>query len=749
MDKLNKIELDEIINTLTFKFYGNNSNNNNNEIFNQFNSTSGKFIKDLILNLIKPKISINSTELINNNLLNNLNLNNLNIKHSLINNNFLKFLKYFENNSNNFIFTDSIKNQLINNNNKDNSNNDILDYNLLKLMINDYTKLIDKLISSSNITINDKLNLKNSIYLKILSKFINNNKLNKFEFINHPILEINYISSNDKIEDILSLIDYSNINLPNWIDLNTQLTIFNIIVNLDNLNEDELNKAIILQNLLKDKYNLNSIILKFKFNELFNDNNNNNNNSNETELIKLLPSISISIEDELINLNDYENFKFGSIEINKKFYELINNNLNLIYNNNLLPFINKKLKLWINDIILPKKSFTNRLFKRNPTKKFTSSFFSFNSSNSNDNNKDENNTNEIDNSILSGYIENGGYYNAKSNEMLIRKLSDWYFLLKDYKNAYSNYEILKKDILNDKSYLYLSSTQEYMNYSLLLGSINKINPYDNNNNNNLNSLNNIDSGSGNGNGGGIISSGITNKIINDIITPNIDSIYYNYNSRLNLKNLTIRSILLTSEFYLILGQFNSINIINSTTTTANINNIKNSNSLIYFNQSIKLFNKLIDSNLIDDYYNSKIMNRISFIYDNYSIEYENLSINFNLKNDPLNSTIINDKDIQQDNEEKEEEIINKFKIYDRNEEMDIIGLTRKRKSLLWLILSIKNIDPVIKPIEFELIIKLIQQEQEKEQENNSVNGNKYELSKLSWINRDDCILHKFNNLINS
>ncbi|OWB75381.1 hypothetical protein B5S31_g5271 [[Candida] boidinii] len=143
------------------------------------------------------------------------------------------------------------------------------------------------------------------------------------------------------------------------------------------------------------------------------------------------------------------------------------------------------------------------------------------------------------------------------------------------------------------------------------------------------------------------------------------------------------------------------------------------------------------------------MNRISFIYDNYSIEYENLSINFNLKNDPLNSTIINDKDIQQDNEEKEEEIINKFKIYDRNEEMDIIGLTRKRKSLLWLILSIKNIDPVIKPIEFELIIKLIQQEQEKEQENNSVNGNKYELSKLSWINRDDCILHKFNNLINS
>ena len=118
-----------------------------------------------------------------------------------------------------------------------------------------------------------------------------------------------------------------------------------------------------------------------------------------------------------------------------------------------------------------------------------------------------------------------------------------------------------------------------------------------------------------------------------------------------------------------------------------------------------------------------------------------------LKNDPLNSTMINDKDIQEDNEEKEEEIINKFKIYDRNEEMDIIGLTRKRKSLLWLILSIKNIDPVIKPIEFELIIKLIQQEQE--QENKSVNGNKYELSKLSWINRDDCILHKFNNLINS
>ncbi|GMF13786.1 unnamed protein product [[Candida] boidinii] len=278
-----------------------------------------------------------------------------------------------------------------------------------------------------------------------------------------------------------------------------------------------------------------------------------------------------------------------------------------------------------------------------------------------------------------------------------------------------------------------------MNYSLLLGSITKINPYDSLNQSNLDSNMN----------GGIISSGITSKIINDIITPNIDSIYYNYNSRLNLKNLTIRSILLTSEFYLILGQFNSINIINSTSamtsTTANsINNIKNSNSLIYFNQSIKLFNKLIDSNLIDDYYNSKIMNRISFIYDNYSIEYENL----NLKNDPLNSTIINDQSnntVEDEGEEEEEEIINKFKIYDRDEEMDIIGLTRRRKSLLWLILSIKNIDPVIKPIEFELIIKLIQQEKI----GNDSNDNKYDLSKLNWINRDDCILHKFNNLINS
>ncbi|OWB70016.1 hypothetical protein B5S30_g5460 [[Candida] boidinii] len=605
-------------------------------------------------------------------------------------------------------------------------------------MINDYTKLIDKLISTtSEITTSDKIILKNSIYLKILSKFLNYNKLNKFEFINHPILEINYISANDKIEDILSLIDYSNIIVPNWIDLNTQLTIFNIIVNLDV--EDELNKAILLQKLLKEKYNLNSIILKFKFSELL------STDDNTTEKIKLLPSISISIEDELINLNDYEDFKFGSIEINKKLYELINNNLNYIYNNNLLPFINKKLKLWVNDIILPKKSFTNRLFKRNPTKKFTSSFFSFNSSSNSSSSStvDENNndTNEFDNSILSGYIENegNGYYNAKSNEMLIRKLSDWYFLLKDYKNAYSNYEILKKDILSDKSYLYLSSIQEYMNYSLLLGSITKINPYDSLNQSNLDSNMN----------GGIISSGITSKIINDIITPNIDSIYYNYNSRLNLKNLTIRSILLTSEFYLILGQFNSINIINSTSamtsTTANsINNIKNSNSLIYFNQSIKLFNKLIDSNLIDDYYNSKIMNRISFIYDNYSIEYENL----NLKNDPLNSTIINDQSnntVEDEGEEEEEEIINKFKIYDRDEEMDIIGLTRRRKSLLWLILSIKNIDPVIKPIEFELIIKLIQQEKI----GNDSNDNKYDLSKLNWINRDDCILHKFNNLINS
>lgn len=156
----------------------------------------------------------------------------------------------------------------------------------------------------------------------------------------------------------------------------------------------------------------------------------------------------------------------------------------------------QKIATWDDQVVTPRKSITGRLF--NVSKKY------FGGS------KNQQTTNEHS----SNYNLEKASYGFGSFEALTRKLADWSFMLRDYRYAYTAYELAKKDFLSDKAWAHLASAQEMAAISLLMGATN-----------------------------------ITSKIKNDTIDPLVDSSNYTFLARCGLKTYALRSILIVSELF--------------------------------------------------------------------------------------------------------------------------------------------------------------------------------------------------------
>ncbi|KAI1822269.1 ER-golgi trafficking TRAPP I complex 85 kDa subunit-domain-containing protein [Xylaria intraflava] len=61
-----------------------------------------------------------------------------------------------------------------------------------------------------------------------------------------------------------------------------------------------------------------------------------------------------------------------------------------------------------------------------------------------------------------------GFYRSDTPEAIMRKLADYAFMLRDWKLAYSTYEILRSDFNNDKAWRYHAATNEMAALSLLI-----------------------------------------------------------------------------------------------------------------------------------------------------------------------------------------------------------------------------------------------------------------------------------------
>ena len=499
--------------------------------------------------------------------------------------------------------------------------------------------------------------LQNSVYLAMLATYNSSNSLSSFECFNHPVVQVVAVTGNDTKETIKELTSsLETRELPRWLDSSSMLQ--HIMILVDDGDNVMLQNALKFQEDLKIKYGKRSTVVPINIEAA--------KIPLEGKTVKLIPSLFQA------GMPVLEKSEVGSLILSEGAFNTWKRPLQEFLTKDLVVFMNNQIKKWNEEFVANKTSLTGRLFGgRKWGTSARSSFFSFGSNQSSLNEKN----------IPTGtgnepsYNASEGYYMATSPEMILRKLGDWYFMLGDYKNAFSTYELIKKDMLNDKAFLHLASLQEYTVFSLLLGAASRTDTD---------------------------SQPITSKMINSTITPLIDSSFYSYLSRSNLKSYTLGLMVTSAELYLLLAQST---IRNGTTFSLNTNSLIE----LYLGESLNLFKKVVDSKLLGSLSNAYFMQRIAYVYKAYDRNYR-MALD------------VEPPYYEEDNDFKKKVI---------NSNLDNMGSNRDRKMELWLALAANELGPVEQPTQTQLMVwRLLDQ----------INADTTNTSQLRWLNRRGGIL---------
>ncbi|AOA63012.1 Trafficking protein particle complex III-specific subunit 85 [Komagataella phaffii CBS 7435] len=417
------------------------------------------------------------------------------------------------------------------------TNEELFDLEEFHSSIYDMLKLIDQQLAETAVEA-ERSRLYKSVSLRFLSKILGGHTLSNFETFSHPIFQLFVLTTQDDCQSIGALYtQWKGTKVPFWVDLKEINPLCIIIVDLSI--ETDFQQGLWLRDSLKNKFGLSSLILSLNPNDK-------TKNLNETTIKRSVFAFSSHPEIMIIPKTLQEDIH--------GFYKHLTTKV-------VFPFMEKKVNEWHENLIVPRKSFSNRFWKG--SKRSIETF----SEQERQQGIDENGFNAVQ-----------GYYHHKSQEFKIRRLADWYFMMRDYKKSYTTYDLLKKDFLKDRSWTYLASLQDFMIFSLLIGASSKQASVPN---------------EGNGN-----TVGITNKIINDLILPTIENLHYTYLSRCSLRTNTLRSCILMSELFISMGE-------------AFMNEL-------YLVQSIKLLRKLLSMKILQGSALAVIYQHISFAYTIYS-----------------------------------------------------------------------------------------------------------------------------------
>lgn len=336
-----------------------------------------------------------------------------------------------------------------------------------------------------------------NLYLDFFSKVITSNKIVPFETFNHPISQIFVIDYHrDTVEVLRKLIvEFRNYNFPKFFQIDDLL--IHLFILYDPEIVKDTSQLIDFQNLIRKQLSIASTLIPFGKPDT----------SSEEPLISLSIKENSTIEEDLqrISLNDQDE---DVLEVPQQLDLVIRKRIFEFINKLLIPHMEKKIRIWDDLVLSPKKSITGRFF--------SVSKMLFNNSNSPEPQSQSSNS--------FNYSEN--YYHKSSSEQIIRKLADWSLILKDFKYSYSTYDLIKKDYTNDKAWAYVASAQEICVVSLLLAQTQQTQQPQ------------------------VPDRNTFRKIRHDIIEPYCDNLLYTFKSRLNLKSYGIKALLVFTELLL-------------------------------------------------------------------------------------------------------------------------------------------------------------------------------------------------------
>lgn len=485
------------------------------------------------------------------------------------------------------------------------------------------------------------------LYVNFFNKIITSNKIVPFETFNHPISQVFVIDFHTETIESLrkSIVEFRNFNFPKYFLIDDLLMHVFILHDPQKTSDSEL---LSFQNEIKAQLNIQTTCIPIEGLP---------SGVNEEEFVKLFKNENSTIEEDLQRISLQQTSKIQTIEkdflnIPKKIDLVIRTKVYEYINRFLIPHMEKKIRIWDDQILAPKKSIAGRFFS------VSKKLFNNNDSPSNLN------SNSFSESSFN-YNEN--YYHKHSAEQKIRKLADWSLILKDFKYAYSTYELIRKDYTNDKAWVYVASTQEMCIVSLLLTQTQQINQTTTRPDRNT-----------------------LRKIRHDIIEPYLDNLSYTFKSRLNLRSYNIKTLLVIIELLLCMC------------STFNISWWWNDLIEKYLCKCINEF----DSHLVGN--NQKLQVIRALLYERLGyhfgkcillndqnkglIDMAKLETSKEIHEDTENQS--NEKDNAREKEGKESNkeegyYVNPNKL-SVNKNNSIVGLTRFRKSSIWYLLSIKE-----------------------------------------------------------
>lgn len=341
------------------------------------------------------------------------------------------------------------------------------------------------------------------LYMNMFRRVITSNKVVLFDTLNHPVSQLFVIDyENDSIESLRKMIvEFRNFTFPKYFQVSDLLVHVFILYNPSTASEADVAQ---LQNEIRNHLTVTSSALPIS-----------DVSGADQQFVRMSKFDNATIDGEVQKISlqqgkdsdddDYIQIPLDlDVTLRGKIYEFISKQL--------IPHMERKIRTWDDLVLSPKKSITGRFFS------VSRKLFNNNSSEQ----LSQNSSSESYNSVHN-------YYYRSSPEQIIRKLADWSLMLKDFKYAYSTYDLIKKDYTNDKAWVYVATTQEMCIVSLLLAQTQPIASDTLPQAPDKNTL---------------------RKIRHDIIEPYIDNLSYTFKSRFNVKTYAIKSYLVVAELLL-------------------------------------------------------------------------------------------------------------------------------------------------------------------------------------------------------
>lgn len=282
-----------------------------------------------------------------------------------------------------------------------------------------------------------------SLYIR---RLLSGLSLTPHETFAHPVACVIAISSRNSspIDTLRKLYNESSSGdkqLPEWVD--SEYLRYYVLVHDEE--KDDITKSMSLFDQMKRNLGLHCHLLRIRGTQ---------SAASDDDSIPLPTSEWMSASEELSNIERHDEQE-GFDGLTKYIFEsdatAIRTFVREMVTQSIIPTMERHVSVWNDQVASRRRGVAGRLMGLTRRWGFGSSSKTTGSS-----------------QVSGSNYDSSGFYRQDAPEAIMRKLADYSFMLRDWKLAYSTYDLLRGDFSNDKAWKYHAATNEMAALSLLI-----------------------------------------------------------------------------------------------------------------------------------------------------------------------------------------------------------------------------------------------------------------------------------------